>query len=186
MKIFMLPRTHLMILLHNSPNLTVKSRMLMLIVKIKHHAWLYQPVKSEPLLVNHVLILLTTTWILTQQEILKIMPYPDIILSSQNQIFHQNQQSVEMISWEVHLPSSKIASMDLRTLIATGAITKWALVWPQISIHQLVMKLSSGLVMNIFSTFRRVKMLLLSIWDVLMANQHSSNMATSKLVMNDL
>merc|ERR1711937_724485 len=52
------------------------------------------------------------------------------------------------ISLVVHLLSFKTDLMVQRTLIVTGLIIKWVLAWPQISIRQLVMKLSSGLVMN--------------------------------------
>merc|ERR1711937_603445 len=90
------------------------------------------------------------------------------------------------ISLVVHLLSFKTDLMVQRTLIVTGLIIKWVLAWPQISIRQLVMKLSSGLVMNTFSIFKKSKMLSLLIWDVLMAKQHLSNMVISKLVMNDL
>merc|ERR1711990_990575 len=170
----------------NSPNSTVKSRTPTSIVKIKHLVWPSQLVKSELPLVNHALILSILTWIPTQLVIPKITPFQDITLSNQQPISHQNQPSVETIFWEVPSLSSRIVSMDLRTSIVTGPTIKWVSVWLQISTHQLVMKLNSGLVTNTFSTFKKTKTLLSLIWDVLTDKVPSSNMVTSKLVMNDL
>merc|ERR1712044_60469 len=119
-------------------------------------------------------------------EMPRITPFQDITLSNQPPIFHQNQPSVETISWEAPSLSSKIVSMVPKTLTATGPIIKWVSVWLPISTHQLVMKLNSGLETNIFSTFKKTKTLLLLIWDVLTANPLFANMVTLKLVTNDL